>query len=162
MNDLSYMARFGARLVTNGYGILPIGPGTKKPGQFKRGAWVDYPEWNRHAERPTTEVELRRGRHGPIAALGLLAVRLLQSISISLRMQGWRSASSNSPATGWATPKPTDRKSAEAHADLPHDGTVPGHQAPPIGSTVPRPAVPGVCNPSRHWRTLCLARGRAG
>ena len=41
MNDLSYMARFGARLVTNGYGILPIGPGTKKPGQFKRGAWVD-------------------------------------------------------------------------------------------------------------------------
>jgi hypothetical protein len=39
----SNMARFGARLVTNGYAILPIGPGTKKPGQFKRGAWADYP-----------------------------------------------------------------------------------------------------------------------
>ena len=37
MANTSYMARFGARLVTNGYGILPIGPGTKKPGQFKRG-----------------------------------------------------------------------------------------------------------------------------
>ncbi|WP_420567737.1 PriCT-2 domain-containing protein [Thalassovita sp.] len=58
MTDTSYMARFGARLVTNGYAILPIAPGTKKPGQFKRGAWADYPEWNRHAERPTTEVEV--------------------------------------------------------------------------------------------------------
>ena len=58
MAELSYMARFGARLVTNGYAILPIGPGTKKPGQFKRGAWADYPEWNRHSERPTTEVEI--------------------------------------------------------------------------------------------------------
>ena len=58
MTDTSYMARYGARLVTNGYAILPIGPGTKKPGQFKRGAWADYPEWNRHAERPTTEVEV--------------------------------------------------------------------------------------------------------
>ncbi len=58
MADTSCMARFGARLVTNGYAILPIGPGTKKPGQFKRGAWIDYPVWNRHAERPTTEVEV--------------------------------------------------------------------------------------------------------
>ena len=58
MTDTSFMARFGARLVTNGYAILPIAPGTKKPGQFKRGAWADYPEWNRHAERPTTEVEV--------------------------------------------------------------------------------------------------------
>ena len=42
MADTSWMARFGARLVTNGYAILPIGPGTKKPGRFLRGAWVDY------------------------------------------------------------------------------------------------------------------------
>ena len=41
MTETSFMARFGARLVTNGYAILPIGTGTKKPGQFKRGAWVD-------------------------------------------------------------------------------------------------------------------------
>ena len=58
MTDPSFMARFGARLVTNGYAILPIAPGTKKPGRFKRGDWADYPEWNRHAERATTEVEV--------------------------------------------------------------------------------------------------------
>ena len=43
MADTSFMARFGARLVANSYAILPIGPGTKKPGRFQRGAWTDYP-----------------------------------------------------------------------------------------------------------------------
>ena len=31
------MARFGARLVANGYAILPIQPGTKKPGCHRGG-----------------------------------------------------------------------------------------------------------------------------
>ena len=72
MANTSYMARFGARLVTNGYGILPIGPGTKKPGQFKRGAWADYPEWNRHTERPTTEVEVTTWATWPECGVGLI------------------------------------------------------------------------------------------
>jgi hypothetical protein len=72
MANTSYMARFGARLVTNGYGILPIAPGTKKPGQFKRGAWADYPEWNRHTERPTTEVEVTTWSTWPECGIGLV------------------------------------------------------------------------------------------
>ncbi len=52
------MARHGSRLLANGFTILPIAPGGKKPGRYQRGVWVDYPEWNRHAERPTTEVEV--------------------------------------------------------------------------------------------------------
>ncbi len=68
----SYMARFGARLVTNGYAILPIGPGTKKPGQFKRGTWADYPEWNRHTERPTTEVEVTTWATWPECGIGIV------------------------------------------------------------------------------------------
>ena len=72
MTETSFMARFGARLVTNGYAILPIGPGTKKPGQFKRGAWVDYPEWNRHAERGTTEVELATWSSWPSCGIGIV------------------------------------------------------------------------------------------
>jgi len=54
----SYMARLGARLVDNGYPILPIMPGTKKPGQFKRGDWRDYPGWTRHGTRLISEHEL--------------------------------------------------------------------------------------------------------
>ncbi|GGC16269.1 DNA primase [Marivita lacus] len=72
MADTSWMARFGARLVTNGYAILPIGPGTKKPGQFKRGAWTDYPEWNRHTERATTDVEVSTWSSWPDCGIGIV------------------------------------------------------------------------------------------
>jgi hypothetical protein len=58
MSHQSFMERFGPRLVANSYPILPIMPGTKKPGQFRNGAWSDYPDWTRHAARPTTEHEL--------------------------------------------------------------------------------------------------------
>ena len=94
MNDLSHMARFGARLVTNGYGILPIGPGTKKPGQFKRGAWVDYPEWNRHAERPTTEVEIATWSAWPDCGIGIVGgavaavdIDIVDSPDLALRIE---------------------------------------------------------------------------
>ncbi|MGR3732189.1 PriCT-2 domain-containing protein [Limimaricola soesokkakensis] len=66
------MARYGARLVTNGYSILPICPGTKKPGQFKRGAWTDYPQWNRHAERATTEAEVATWSAWPDCGIGIV------------------------------------------------------------------------------------------
>src|SRR6056297_274957 len=72
MQSSSHMARYGARLVTNGYAILPIAPGTKKPGRFQRGAWVDYPEWNRHAARATTEVEVATWSSWPDCGVGLV------------------------------------------------------------------------------------------
>jgi hypothetical protein len=67
----SYMARFGARLVDNGYPVLPIMPGTKKPGQFKRGAWRDYPGWIKHGTRPTSEHELIVWSGWPDAGIGI-------------------------------------------------------------------------------------------
>jgi hypothetical protein len=69
-ND-SYMARLGARLVDNGYPVLPIMPGTKKPGQFERGAWRDYPGWTRHGTRPTSEHELSVWGGWPDAGIGI-------------------------------------------------------------------------------------------
>jgi hypothetical protein len=60
MTDASYMARFGAQLVDNGYSVIPIMPGSKVPGRFSQGQWTPYPGWSRHGERPTTlhEVEI--------------------------------------------------------------------------------------------------------
>ena len=58
------MERFGPRLVANGYPILPIMPGTKKPGRYRNGAWSDYPDWTRHAERAD-----HRARAGGLADL---------------------------------------------------------------------------------------------
>jgi Primase C terminal 2 (PriCT-2)/Bifunctional DNA primase/polymerase, N-terminal len=65
------MARLGARLVDNGYPVLPIMPGTKKPGQFKRGVWRDYPGWTRHGTRPTSEHELAVWNGWPDAGIGI-------------------------------------------------------------------------------------------
>ena len=68
----SFMARHGSRLLANGYTILPIAPGGKKPGRYQRGAWVDYPEWNRHAERATTEVEVATWSGWPDCGIGIV------------------------------------------------------------------------------------------
>ena len=67
----SYMARLGARLVDNGYPVLPIMPGTKKPGQFKGGAWRDYPGWTKHGARSTSEHELAVWNGWPDAGIGI-------------------------------------------------------------------------------------------
>ncbi|EPX87683.1 Bifunctional DNA primase/polymerase [Rubellimicrobium thermophilum DSM 16684] len=72
MANTSWMARVGARLVTNGYAILPIAPGTKKPGQFARAAWHDYPQWNRHASRATTEIEVATWSTWPDCGVGIV------------------------------------------------------------------------------------------
>lgn len=94
MTETSYMARFGARLVTNGYGILPIGPGTKKPGQFKRGAWADYPEWNRHTERSTTDVEIATWSTWPECGIGLVGgavaavdIDVVEDVELALQIE---------------------------------------------------------------------------
>ncbi len=65
------MARLGARLVDNGYPVLPIMPGTKKPGQFKGGAWRDYRGWTKHGTRPTSEHELIVWSGWPHAGIGI-------------------------------------------------------------------------------------------
>jgi primase-like protein/bifunctional DNA primase/polymerase-like protein/uncharacterized protein DUF3987 len=67
----SYMARLGARLVDNGYPLLPIMPGTKKPGLFRAGAWRDYPGWTKHGTRPTSEHELAIWSGWPDAGIGI-------------------------------------------------------------------------------------------
>jgi hypothetical protein len=72
MNQQSFMDRFGARLVLNGYPIIPIQPGTKKPGCHRGGGWRDYPDWTRHAARATTDLELAQWRGWPDAGIGIV------------------------------------------------------------------------------------------
>lgn len=66
------MARFGGRLVANGYPIIPIQPGTKKPGRYRSGEWCDYPAWTRHAARATTDLELQLWSGWPDAGVGIV------------------------------------------------------------------------------------------
>src|SRR5512134_3800575 len=67
----SFMANLGARLVDNGYAVIPIMPGTKKPGRLVSGAWRDYPGWTKHCLRPTTEHELAIWSQWPDVGIGI-------------------------------------------------------------------------------------------
>ncbi|MDG4601418.1 MAG: DUF3987 domain-containing protein [Defluviicoccus sp.] len=67
----SFMALYGARLVDNGYAVIPIMPGTKKPGRFVAGAWRDYPGWTKHCGRPTTDNEFAIWSQWPDAGIGI-------------------------------------------------------------------------------------------
>jgi hypothetical protein len=68
----NFMARFGTRLVANGYSVIPIQPGTKKPGCHRDGQWRDYPGWTRHASRATTDLELQEWGRWPETGVGVV------------------------------------------------------------------------------------------
>lgn len=72
MQEPSFMVRFGAPLVANGYKVIPIMPGTKKPGRYLRGQWGDYPAWTRHAGRATTDDEITVWSGWPDAGVGIV------------------------------------------------------------------------------------------
>jgi len=72
MKERSFMSLYGGKLVANGYAILPLQPGAKKPGRFVRGEWRDYPDWTRHAERATTDVEMGLWEKWPDAGVGVV------------------------------------------------------------------------------------------
>ncbi len=73
----NFMAQLGAQLVDHGFAILPIQPGTKKPGMYRGKAWHDYPQWSRHCERDTTENEVSVWGDWPEAGIGIAAGRVI-------------------------------------------------------------------------------------
>ena len=73
----NYMAQLGASLVDHGFPILPIQPGTKKPGMYRSRAWHDYPNWTRHCERDTTDNEVSVWADWPEAGIGIAAGRVI-------------------------------------------------------------------------------------
>lgn len=40
-----FMLEYGAKLLDAGYRIIPIMPGTKKPGRYDGNVWADLPRW---------------------------------------------------------------------------------------------------------------------
>ena len=83
----SFMARVGARLVDDGYPVIPIRPGTKKPGIYRRGAWHEYPGWSRHCDRLTTPQEVEIWSQWPDAGVGI-AGGALAGVDIDLTDAG--------------------------------------------------------------------------
>jgi len=72
MGEINYMAEFGAGLIANGYSILPIAPGTKKPGRYRSGAWGEFPGWPQYGERCPTDLEVATWSKWPGAGIGVV------------------------------------------------------------------------------------------
>lgn len=95
MTSNNFMAQLGATLVDHGFAILPIQPGTKKPGMYRGQAWHDYPKWSRHCERDTTDNEVDIWAEWPQAGIGVAAGRVigididvLHSEALALQIEG--------------------------------------------------------------------------
>jgi hypothetical protein len=71
MTDRCFMAELGARLVDNGYPVIPIMPASKVPGRFRSGAWQPYPGWARHCDRATTSAEIEIWSRWPGCGIGI-------------------------------------------------------------------------------------------
>src|SRR5690242_16811056 len=73
----SFMARFGGKLADNGYPVIPIQPGSKKPGRYRNNSWGEYPGWSRHCERETTSAEIEIWSTWPDAGIGVPCGRVI-------------------------------------------------------------------------------------
>jgi hypothetical protein len=65
----SFMFEYGAKLIDAGYRIIPIMPGTKKPGRYDGNQWSDMPRW------PTivaTQTHLETWNEWPGCGIGIV------------------------------------------------------------------------------------------
>jgi hypothetical protein len=88
------MAKYGARLVDNGYPILPLIPNSKMPGVCKLGKWSGYPDWAKHCRRPTKKFEIDIWERWPDAGIGLACgvvvgvdIDIVQSFELALAIE---------------------------------------------------------------------------
>ena len=119
MSDDSLHGALGARLVDNGYAVLPIMPGTKKPGLFSGGAWRDYPGWPGIAAGRRPSMRSRSGAAGRTPPSASPAVTVI-GIDIDIADD----ASSRAGWSGWRARRSATRRrcasaGAEAAAGLP-------------------------------------------
>jgi len=69
----SPFARRAYAYLERGYCVIPIAPGTKRPGQWSQAdGWRGMPDWERFFTRMPTELELEHWYQWPDAGIGLL------------------------------------------------------------------------------------------
>ena len=68
---MSFMAEYGDTAADNGYRVIPIAPGTKRPGQYIDKRWLAYKGWTRHCQRDSKSFELNIWKRWPDAGVGI-------------------------------------------------------------------------------------------
>jgi len=76
---LSYIARHGSTLLSNGYSAMPIKPSDKAPGRWDslKSEWVNASGWQNYCDRVPTDVEMDRWSLWPDAGVGFACGRIV-------------------------------------------------------------------------------------
>lgn len=79
----SVFAAFAHQLVERGISVVPIAPGTKRPGQWSQACgWEGMSDWTRFAKRFPTEIELEAWSQWPGAGIGVVLGQLSNLIAL--------------------------------------------------------------------------------
>jgi hypothetical protein len=73
----SFMKANGARIVDNGFPVLPLIPNSKVPGSYISGEWRPYKDWSRHCVRETQTMEVDIWSRWPEAGIGIACGRIV-------------------------------------------------------------------------------------
>lgn len=69
----SVFAEFAWKLVERGFSVVPIAPGTKRPGSYTDGiGWAGMNDWSRFADRQPTQGEMDCWEQWPDAGIGVV------------------------------------------------------------------------------------------
>lgn len=101
-NESPYERRAYA-YIERGYSVIPIAPGTKRPGQYSEAnGWRGMHDWERFHTRLPTEIELTHWYTWPGAGIGLLTGKLSGVIALTVTTtrvepMGWTRSSRTRP-----------------------------------------------------------------
>jgi len=69
----NYFQLHGERLIDNGYSIIPIMPGSKKPGVWSSsGGWRNMQSWERYLDQPANAYQVNLWKRWPGAGIGIM------------------------------------------------------------------------------------------
>lgn len=69
----NYFQLHGERLIDNGYSIIPIMPGSKKPGVWSSSAgWRNMQSWERYLDQPANAYQVNLWKRWPGAGIGIM------------------------------------------------------------------------------------------
>lgn len=81
--DQSPYERRAYAYLERGYSVIPIAPGTKRPGQWSQAdGWRGMFDWERFHERLPTDIELQHWYTWPGAGIGLLTGKLSRVVGL--------------------------------------------------------------------------------
>lgn len=80
----SAFSRASQRYIDNGISVIPIAPGTKRPGEYSGNTWRGMSQWERFATRLPTELELDHFTAWPDAGIGAICGKISNIVGVDV------------------------------------------------------------------------------